>query len=75
MQSLSELFGFIPVTFLSLKVILAVAICLLVLVRKTPNSPLRLKDSGLNMVVEAIDIQSLYGPSLVDSRSVYSEMD
>lgn len=76
MQSLRQLSGFIPVPSLTLELILAVAICLLVLVRKTQNSPLRLKHLELNMVVvEALDIHSLDGPSLVNSRLADFEMD
>lgn len=76
MHALRELSGSIPVPSLSLKLILAVAICLSLLVRKTQNSSLRPKHLKLNMVVvEALDIQSLDGPSLVDSRFADFEMD
>jgi hypothetical protein len=76
MQSLRELSDFGSMSSLSLRIVLAVAICLWVLVRRAQNSPFRLKNLELNLVgVEALDIQSPDGPSLVHSRFAGFEMD
>ena len=76
MQSLRELSGVIPVSSLSLKHVVGVVICLLVLVRKTQNSPLRLKPLELKIVVRAaLDIPSLDRPSLIDPRFADFKMD